>query len=218
MSKSLYSLHVNRRHGAYTLAGLAVRLATVMGLHLSAEIHVQDPATREHRKRVWWTAYTFDRMFASKIGLPPSIADEEVFVELPASIDTAQPNDFLDHEYLIASVRLARLAGNIIFSIYRRNNANISFSKRVHSTLQQLHAWVEKLPSHLQLSADKGPPDAVGRAVSLHLSFNQVYAPEYSISCFDFILITQVPYSCNPTYTSLSTTISFEFCRRSRFR
>lgn len=145
-----------------------------MGLHLSADINVQDAEMREHRKRVWWTAYTFDRMWAAKVGLPPSIADEEVFVALPTNIVTHRSEDFLDCEYHIATVRLARLAGNIIASIYRRDNADRSFSKRVHSTLQQLHAWVEKLPPHLQLNLEKGVSEANSRAISLHLSFNQV--------------------------------------------
>lgn len=146
----------------------------VMGLHLSAEVNIQDSDTQEHRKRVWWTAYVFDRMWASKVGLPPAIGDDEIFVQLPVSKATVQCDDFLDHEFLIATIRLARLAGDIISSIYRRNEGDKPFSKRVHATLQQLHAWAANLPSHLQLTTHHGASDALGRAVSLNLSFNQV--------------------------------------------
>lgn len=156
----------------------------VMGLHLSADVNVQDSTMQEHRKRVWWTAYIFDRMWASKVGLPPSIGDEEIFVQLPVSMDMAHCDDFSDPEYLIASVRLARLAGEIISSIYRRKGSDKPFSKRVHATLQQLHSWAANLPTHLQLNAQQDAPETLGHIISLHLSFHQVCNSMSGLNCW----------------------------------
>ncbi|KAI6914301.1 hypothetical protein KC318_g585 [Hortaea werneckii] len=73
---SFYSLCLNRRHSAYVLAGSAVRLAIVMGLHLNVPPSLlPDPVAREHRICVWWTAYTFDHALkvsrASKLNSDP---------------------------------------------------------------------------------------------------------------------------------------------------
>ncbi|KAF7624676.1 hypothetical protein AFLA_009917, partial [Aspergillus flavus NRRL3357] len=68
---SFYSLCLNRRHSAYSLAGSAIRMAIIMGLHLNIpESQLSNACEREHRNRVWWTAYTLDRMWAAKLGYP----------------------------------------------------------------------------------------------------------------------------------------------------
>lgn len=171
--QSLYSLELNRRHSAYTLAGSAIRVATVMGLHVNADSHIQDPEVREHRNRVWWTSYTFDRMWSSKIGLPNAVPDEDILVDFPSPVAGDAAEDFVDHEYLIAGVKLARLSGDIITSIYGRRKQRGLFSHRVQNALKELRRWTEDLPRHLQVNTDQ-PAKTVGRPVSLHLLFNQV--------------------------------------------
>ncbi|KAI9148029.1 LOW QUALITY PROTEIN: putative transcriptional regulatory protein [Paramyrothecium foliicola] len=170
---SLYSLELNRRHSAYTLVGSSVRLATVMGLHFNIDkVHIPDPELREHRNRVWWTAYVFDRMWSSKIGLPASISDDDISVELPSKMEGTNADDFVDHEYLIASIELARLAGRINCGIYGRKAQTGQFLASVQDLLKSLQEWAQRLPAHLRIDTDE-PAKDVGRPVSLHLSFNQ---------------------------------------------
>ncbi|KAK7729500.1 hypothetical protein SLS57_001987 [Botryosphaeria dothidea] len=173
---SFYSLTVNRRHAAYYLASSAVRLGIVMGLHLKVpEYQLSDRGAREHRHRIWWTAYICDRMWASKLGQPASIQDDDVDVDLPSSegLTGPQARDFGDPDYIIASIKLARLATHIISSIYKRKGQHGAFSQRVQQALRNLRSWVEELPSHLQLDTEESLQTKTKPIVYLHLSFNQ---------------------------------------------
>ncbi|KAI6379387.1 hypothetical protein MCOR25_001975 [Pyricularia grisea] len=175
-----FSLALNRRHAAYTLAGSAVRLAVVMGLHLNVPpSQLEDPATREHRVRVWWTAYHFDRLCASNLGNPYAIDTEEVQVDLPADRPelegTAAAGDFADAAYITARVKLTRVLGRIVLSIYGRRIHRESLSHRVQQALKDLSAWVEELPAHLHIDAKgSGTSELVPKPISLRLSLNQV--------------------------------------------
>lgn len=176
-SQSLYSLLLNRRHSAYYLASAAVRTSIILGLHQSVpESQLPDRAVREHRIRVWWTCYTLERLWAGKIGHPVSIQDDEIGVEYPSShgLTDLELGDFLDEQYVNASIRLARLSRNIVHSIYNRKPTQVGFSQRVQGALKELRAWVESLPKHLQL-----PPSLALQPLHrpqkwLHLTFNQV--------------------------------------------
>ncbi|KAH6689747.1 fungal-specific transcription factor [Plectosphaerella plurivora] len=172
---SFYSLALNRRYSAYALSGTAMRMVIVMGLHLNIPVsQMSDPAVREHRRRVFWTAYIFDRMWASKLGHPPAIQDDDIDVDLPSNppLDPAVAGDFADAEYYIASLRLAGVITRVIRSIYSRRNQGTTLSTRVQQALKDLRAWVEELPGHLHVDA-QGFAESVPKPVPLHLSFNQ---------------------------------------------
>ncbi|KAG7047340.1 hypothetical protein JMJ77_0010692 [Colletotrichum scovillei] len=107
---SFYSLALNRRHTAYTFAGSATRLAVVMGLHLNVpETQLRDAAAREHRVRVWWTAYIFDRMWAAKLSHPVAVQDIDIEVDLPSNpvVDDNIADDFADASYFVASCAIS---------------------------------------------------------------------------------------------------------------
>ncbi|TDZ20293.1 putative transcriptional regulatory protein [Colletotrichum orbiculare MAFF 240422] len=173
---SFYSLALNRRYSAFVMSGTAMRMAIVMGLHLNIpESQLRDPGTREHRKRLFWTTYIFDRIWASKLGHPSAIQDSDIGVDLPSDPAPGSPSsdDFDDTAYHIASLRLAARVTRTVRSIYgQRNQGDASLSNRVQQALRDLRAWVEDLPSHLQISS----PDTAPKPISLHLSFNQVAA------------------------------------------
>ncbi|RSL47265.1 hypothetical protein CEP53_009999 [Fusarium sp. AF-6] len=172
---SFYSLALNRRYTAYALAGSSVRLSVVMGLHLNVpESQLRDAAAREHRNRVWWTAYSFDRMWASRLGHPVAIQDNDIEVDFPSDPVLATPSDdFADSAYFIASIRLARLAGRVLNSIYTRRPQQKTLSQRVQEALRDLRTFVEELPAHLHIESTDGPEPSP-KPLSLHLYFNQV--------------------------------------------
>ena len=173
--QSFYSLALNRRYTAYALAGSSVRLAVVMGLHLNVpESQLRDAGAREHRNRVWWTAYSFDRMWASRLGHPVAIRDDDIEVNLPTDPGLGTlSDDFVDASYLIASSRLARLAARVINSIYTRKPQQKTLSQRVQEALRDLRAFVEELPAHLHIEPTDAPEPSP-KPLSLHLYFNQV--------------------------------------------
>ncbi|KAJ3949286.1 uncharacterized protein N0V96_000401 [Colletotrichum fioriniae] len=177
---SFYSLALNRRYSAFVMSGTAMRMAIVMGLHLNIpESQLRDPDLREHRKRLFWTTYIFDRIWASKLGHPTAIQDSDVGVDLPSeaaddgtAVVRTHAADFEDTAYHVASLRLAALITKTVRSIYgqRSQGEATTLSTRVQQALKDLRAWVEDLPAHLQLdNAGTGP-----KPISLHLSFNQV--------------------------------------------
>ena len=158
-----------------------MRLSVVMGLHLNVpESQLSDAGAREHRTRVWWTAYIFDRMWASKLGHPVSVRDDVIEVDLPSNpIVESGTSDFRDCAYFVASVRLARLSGRIVHSIYSRKVEQKSLSQRVQEALKDLRQFVQDLPSHLHIESSDAPePSPKPISLSLNLCFNQV-----SIAC-----------------------------------
>ncbi|KAK2616141.1 hypothetical protein N8I77_002848 [Diaporthe amygdali] len=163
------------KHSAYTLAGLAIQLAIVMGLHLKVPRAIlPDLAAREHRSRVWWTAYTFDRMWSAMLGFPPAISDSEIKVDLPSNpheqIDTA---DFPGRSYFVARITLAKLTSRTMNSIYGYDSQAKSLSERVQAAFRDLRTWMNELPESLKVDSavqSKGDP----RACSLQLLFNQL--------------------------------------------
>ncbi|KAG8356141.1 hypothetical protein FVEN_g6006 [Fusarium venenatum] len=172
---SFYSLALNRRYTAYALAGSSVRLSVVMGLNLNVpESQLRDAGAREHRNRVWWTAYSFDRMWASRLGHPVAIREDEIQVDLPTDPVLEIPSDdFGDSSYFIASIRLASLAAKVINSIYTRRPQQKTLSQRVQEALKDLRAFVEELPAHLHIEPTDAPEPSP-KPLSLHLYFNQV--------------------------------------------
>ncbi|KAL4931483.1 Zn(II)2Cys6 transcription factor [Aspergillus undulatus] len=172
--QSLYSIFLNRRHAAYSLAGSAVRLATIMGLHLNIpEVQMPNAGEREHRNRTWWTAYTLDRMWAAKLGYPSAIRDDEIEVDLPSNVPSPDAPDFPDRDYFVARIELAKLSGRIIHTIYGRKSQETSLSQRVQEAFADLRRWLEQLPASLQINA-KAEGDLDPKARSLHLLFNQL--------------------------------------------
>lgn len=171
---------LNRRYSAYLFAGTATRTAMVIGLHLNVpESQLPDPRIREHRKRLFWTAFVLDRIFASKLNHPPAILDDDIDLDLPSEVTTSIPNDsFGDAEYQVANITLARLLSSIIRSVYSvRKQAQgtcADVSSRAKACLNDLQSWYESLPRRFQID-DKSMDDHHERQIiSLHLRFYQV--------------------------------------------
>ncbi|CAK3837103.1 related to positive activator of transcription [Lecanosticta acicola] len=172
---SIYSSVVNRRHTATFMASYALRIAVIIGLHIEiSESQLKDRMLREHRCRLWWTVYCFDRMWASKIGWPPSIQDKSIEIDLPS--DQGLPPDaradLHDAEHMIFVVRLARLTNSTVSSLYVRKRQQTSFSERVQVAVRSLTDWAADLPPRLQLDMTEGAPNP-RHVTYMHLSFNQ---------------------------------------------
>ncbi|KAJ6098570.1 hypothetical protein N7467_000105 [Penicillium canescens] len=169
---SLYSFFLNRRHSAFLLVGSAMRLGLTLGLnHDIPECKCPDPVDRQHRTRLWWGIYVFDRMYGSKVGWPIQIADEDIHVEMPSNVPSDIHNEqFSDTEFLTASIQLARITGQVIDRVYSRKKHPESFLQREQKLLISLKQWACALPPHIRLNRENPIPKNV---ISLHLQFNQ---------------------------------------------
>ncbi|KAI0543250.1 fungal-specific transcription factor [Xylaria digitata] len=178
---SMYSLALNRRYSAYIISGTAMRSAIVMGLHLNIpESQLADPAARDHRKRLFWTAYMFDRMWAANLGHPTAIQDDEIEIDLPSAPSSTEnfqsegrSKDDLESAYHVANIELTRHLTSVIRSVYSRpRHQDIQLATRVQASLQDLQAWVNRLPPHLQIDPLAETRNDLN-AVSLNLLFYQ---------------------------------------------
>ncbi|KAI9037330.1 transcription factor domain-containing protein [Aspergillus affinis] len=172
---SLFSYYLNRRHSSLVLIGTAMRLGLSIGMnHNIPETQLIDPVERQHRLRIWWTIYVFDRMWGSKMGQPSQILDDDIHLDMPSSITPAQLHDeqFSDTDHLTANINLARIVGETIAKLYSRRKYSETFLQRVQKLLKALKNWVETLPEHLRLNEDDLEVNRKPIS-SLHLSFNQ---------------------------------------------
>jgi hypothetical protein len=169
------------------MAGCAVRFAILMGLHHNVpHTHLPDRELVEHRVRLWWAVYMMDRSWATMLGQPVTIRDEDIEVDLPSSrgLSDAAVDDFQHVDDAIAGLRMARLGAEITASIYGRNMQQDSFSYRVQQALKKLDDWVKSLPGSLLTKADDISNDTGVSDLMLHLYYNQVshQGAPYSIS------------------------------------
>ncbi|KAH8198071.1 hypothetical protein TruAng_007743 [Truncatella angustata] len=174
--ESLYNLLCNRRHSAWCLAGSAVRQGLIMGLHLNVpESQLSDRILIEHRRRVWWTAYEFDRLLAARLSQPFSIQDDEIQVDLPSSVDMPidSKEDFTEASDLVNRIKLVKLTGQITTLLYGRKLQNDSFLQRVQQALKDLQDWFHKLEGLFDTEGQRFTKATSGPTRALLLSFNQ---------------------------------------------
>ncbi|RKL43114.1 hypothetical protein BFJ72_g4527 [Fusarium proliferatum] len=175
LTASFYSNALGRVKSAHMYSGMAVRSSTALGLHrkLPASSSLT-PLEREHRRRLWWTVYIFDRSTCSKLGQPLMIQDSDINVEMP-SLSQQEPEVEKVLGYpgpLIAYISLAKITGLIMSDIYSPSAkaSGGKFIQNVRSILQKLKHWDADLPSHLRWNQET----AILRPVaSIQLHFNQ---------------------------------------------
>ncbi|KFY20444.1 hypothetical protein V491_03713 [Pseudogymnoascus sp. VKM F-3775] len=111
-------------------------------------------------------------MWGSKVGHPLMIPDRDITVDLPSfsSLTDEEKTEFPDPDYIIASIKLAKIAGSIITTVYCRGHPP-PFIQSVQKVLGDLNEWMAALPDSIRLSEIGGCTPR--HVVSLHLSFNQ---------------------------------------------
>ncbi|GAV54284.1 hypothetical protein ZYGR_0AL00160 [Zygosaccharomyces rouxii] len=141
---------------SYFYFGQALRACLISGMHVDAQ---RDNLTRfelEHRRRLWWTVYMFERMLSSKAGLPLSFTDNTISTELPGDFDMSKPPPGCEHyifpeaEYIINCVKIVRINAQILNKLYQRQ-PNTNILAALKGVVKQLLQWRNSLPSFLQV-------------------------------------------------------------------
>lgn len=149
--------NMNRRDAAFLYIGMALRMAISLGLHQEVSTRDQTPvlsdATREHRRRVWWSIYSLDRILSVKSGNPITILDEDIGVDLPSKL--SHEAEYCPAVVLRHYTQISRILGEITKSIYRRSSTSTPKSgKRLMASVQKiilaLSDWNRDLPSALR--------------------------------------------------------------------
>ena len=151
-----------------------------MGMQVNVPEHqYRNRRAREHRIRLWWSAYVLDRSCASKLGLPVSIADDDILVDLPSGAGLSDGDeDFGDFEYEHRSIQMSRMCARSIREIYSRRQYRSPFSQRVQSILKDLTRFMDTLPEKFHLRNDGSSSLQRDHIVYLHLRINQVLPPQ----------------------------------------
>lgn len=79
---------------AWTLAGVAIRNAVSLGLHVRSEADTLTDVEKQMRIRIWWSLYTLERHLDALTGRPSCLSDRDISTPFPANLD----EDALDLE------------------------------------------------------------------------------------------------------------------------
>ena len=147
---------------SYFYFGLALRAALILGWHVDADKENLNRFELEHRRRIWWTVYMYERMLSSKAGLPLSFADDSVSTELPVDfkIDlTDFPRDqsdvrgyyiFPPADYINNCVTITQINAVILSSLYTKQ-PSFNILPVVTDLVQRLMSWKASLPKYLEV-------------------------------------------------------------------
>lgn len=165
-----YMQNLNRKDAAFLYIGLAIRMAISLGLHQEVDDPMVDTVEREHRRRVWWSVYSMDRIISVKSGNPISIHDEDIDVRWPNPMPGIDAN-LSPPRVLAHYTQLSRILGKIGEGIYRKKNkSGTNLLASVQSIMNDLSDWLGKVPAELRInfSALDRPLSREGVSTFLH--------------------------------------------------
>lgn len=146
--------NMNRRDAAFLYIGMALRMAISLGLHQEVTGTDLDKCALEHRRRVWWSIYSLDRIVSVKSGNPLTIQDEDIGIAMPSQL----PNE---PEYCPAVVlrhytELSRILGEVLSHVYRKTPKSGSrLMGSVRNIMMSLNRWHRELPDDLRFDPAK---------------------------------------------------------------
>lgn len=147
--------NLNRRDAAFLYLGVALRMAVSLALHQEVFDPQMDEAVREHRRRLWWSVYSLDRILCAKSGHPITILDEDIGVALPSPLPGIEP-ETCSPTVLLHYTELSRILGRIMKTIYRKDRkSGSSLIASVQSIMTSLQNWHRELPDTLRFDPDK---------------------------------------------------------------
>ncbi|KAL6452008.1 FGR27 Filamentous growth regulator 27 [Candida maltosa Xu316] len=138
-----------RRSSSWMMLGNAIRNAQALGLHRKA-VNESFPDTEYviHRKKLWKTLYTCDRISSILLGRPLTISDYD-WDDFPdmEEPDQSQPND-ISNICLNESVKISRILGHIVQNFYQNGIVNLLRAEKIAIDLKK---WSINLPSIIQI-------------------------------------------------------------------
>ncbi|CAI5757304.1 unnamed protein product [Candida verbasci] len=169
---------------SYFYFGLALRAALILGWHVDADNENLNRFELEHRRRIWWTVYMYERMLSSKAGLPLSFADDSVSTELPVDfkIDLSDfPRDesdvrgyyiFPPADYINNCVTITQINAVILSSLYTKQ-PTFNILPVVSDLVTRLMSWKTSLPKYLDIDFSEENPKVSRLIVNLMTEYFQ---------------------------------------------
>ncbi|KAG4435730.1 hypothetical protein IFR05_008780 [Cadophora sp. M221] len=109
-----------------------------------------------------------------KLGYAISVQDSSIGAEMPSfsGLDEKQMLDFADPDYSIATIKLARIVGDVMMTVYNRNQKQ-PFIRSVREISRNLKQWKINLPGSIRLPPGDPSTDLPKHLLYLNLFFNQ---------------------------------------------
>ncbi|KAJ3369994.1 hypothetical protein GGF31_004845 [Allomyces arbusculus] len=157
---------------AWTLAGMAIRIAQDIGLHVDLapfphHVHF-GPRQLARARSVWWCCYVLDRLLAVTLGRPVAVRDDEMGMPLPdEDEDETDPDDpdggARTEERTSAQDTTWRMpSGSPAGVLSGQSPAHERAAVRDfawHARLAQLQGWIITVQNRIRAGADS---DAIG--------------------------------------------------------
>ncbi|KAM5380880.1 hypothetical protein ACJZ2D_003404 [Fusarium nematophilum] len=145
------SFILNRRKAAYAYAGQSVRLAHSIGLDQPAPASLSN-LEREHRMRVWWTAFCVDRATSTELCLHPAYVGMDDDLDYPDSsgLSVEDLEEFFDPDLLTAQIKLLQIKGHVITVVSQLKSRHVyQRHDLLHQCLQRLEQCRNDMPATL---------------------------------------------------------------------
>jgi hypothetical protein len=107
---------------------------------------------REHRRRVWWTAFCVDQSVSSELGLRPASTGAAKGLGYPdaSGLSAEENEEFFDPELLTAQIKLCEIKTDIITSVSQLSSKDIDHPYEILGRcLEGLNNWRKDLPPAL---------------------------------------------------------------------
>ncbi|CEP62192.1 Put3p LALA0_S04e09912g [Lachancea lanzarotensis] len=201
---------------SYFYFGQALRACLIMGWHVDAQRDTLSRFDLEHRRRLWWTVYMFERMLSSKAGLPLSFDDESITTELPGDFNMTNPPSKCEHyifpeaEYITNCVKITQINSQILNKLYQRVPTS-NILPTLKEIVIQLLDWRKKLSHFLQVDFAQKDFEIPRLHTNIFTEYFQGMNLAIRPLLFHFVSLTLKNWNDNATYINLpnySKTIS----------
>jgi Fungal specific transcription factor domain len=122
---------------------LAIRQCLELGLHKQRGVDSRNVQLDQHRKRLFWSTYIFERKTALVLGRPFALSDEEIDLDLPMSVN----DDDKEERNLVSTL-------GVDPSLQQTERTTLSYH-RFHVELYQIHTEIRLSLHRLKKTSGK---------------------------------------------------------------
>jgi len=167
----------------YSYIGIALRSALRQGLHRKLQ-NFSNPIESEVRKRLFWTIYKLEIYVNSMLGLPNSIDESDIDVELPLNLDDVNidavkivpqaPGKLSSCGINNSHTKLILVLNHIVKKLYKTSNPVFVIPIDTIKNLEnELKVWLYELPDELKPN-NEVPREYLKANTVLHLDYLHV--------------------------------------------
>jgi hypothetical protein len=213
---------VGQSSEGWIFTGMAIRMMTDLGLHLDlhrlAELEGFTPADLELRKRLYCSAYIWDKTLSLSLGRPPSLTRlSPTAIDLFDHEDDLQPwrsTEFQQYPTTFAYnttcfqhfCSLGQTIEMVILNNFGTMNSNTATS-RIDYLEQRLQQWHDNLPAGLKMSEyiDTCPPPHIFSLNLLYQTLHLIIWRPYQKSSVDSELADRARTRCVSTADTINS-------------